>query len=329
MDWAELNHDLLRQIAKKLTDLSDFVRFRAVCKQWRSAVHPSDLPPQLPYFIQCIRSSNSSFDFQFHPLSFDKTYNPTVQISSSPEDPFILFGSFTGYVLLLFRKTPGLILNPLTGLQVIIPIENKNPFMPLYFGPSCSHEPNLVESGIDLVGYPNGNVVPKVILWRYTNSKWRRIAEICYGYDEYVASYSNGRVYIVSYETKNIRVVHVNNGNTVSLLPEVSSDQHYCIVEACHDLIGVREFHPEQDLYKYELYQRKDSGTNPSWAKVNDIGDQMLFHDHHFKSLCLKASDFEGCKGNCIYSRTSSSVNCYSVAMKTTTQMHLFWPRLP
>ncbi|KAJ4776630.1 F-box protein SKIP23 [Rhynchospora pubera] len=171
MDWAELNHDLLCQIAKKVRDISDFIRFRAVCKQWRSAVHPSDLPPQIPYFIQCIRSSNSSIDFLFRPLSLDKTYNLTVQISSS-RDSFILIGSFTGYLLLLFsRKTLGLILNPLTGFQATIPMEIKDWFVPFYFGPSCSHEPNLVENGIDLVAYlyeseePNGSVVQKVILW--------------------------------------------------------------------------------------------------------------------------------------------------------------------
>ncbi|KAJ1692741.1 hypothetical protein LUZ63_009439 [Rhynchospora breviuscula] len=338
MDWAELNHDLLHQIAKKVRDISDFVRFRAVCKQWCSAVHPSDLPPQLPYFIHCIRRSNSSFDFQFRPLSFDKTYNLTVQISSSPKDCIFLFGSFTGFVLLLYWKTPisGLILNPLTGFQAIIPIKIEDWFIPLYFGPSCSHDPNLAENGIDLVGYLNESVVPKVILWRYTDGIWRKITEICYGHDDYVVSYSSGRVYIFSYETRNIRVVDVNNGNTVSLLPEVSSnqDQHYCIVEACRDLIGVWSFltkynlYPPELDYKYELYQLKDSGTNTSWAKVNDIGDRMLFYDNQRKWLCLKASDFEGSKGNCMYtltsSRTNHFVNCYSVTTKTTKQLHCF-----
>ncbi|KAJ3691115.1 hypothetical protein LUZ61_020279 [Rhynchospora tenuis] len=338
MDWAELNHDLLRQIAKKVTDLSDFVRFRAVCKQWRSAVHPSDLPPQLPYFIQCIGSSNSSFDFQFRPLSFDKTYKLTVQISSSPEDWIFLFGSFTGFVLLLsWSPVSGLILNPLTGFQATIPVKNEDWFVPLYFGPSCIHEPNLIENGIDLVGYLNESLVPKVILWRYTESKWRKITEICYGHKECVVSYSSGRVYIFSDETRNIRVVDFNNGNTVSLLPEVpseSSDQHYCIVEACRDLIVVWSFLAKQNLYppeldyKYELYQLKDSGTYPSWTKVNDIGDRMLFYDNQCKWHCLKASDFEGCEGNCIYTITSSTmnhfVNCYSVTMERTTQLHWF-----
>ncbi|KAJ4775238.1 F-box domain-containing protein [Rhynchospora pubera] len=340
MNWAELNPDLLCQIAKKVSDISDFIRLRAVCKQWRSAVHPSNLPPQLPYFIQCIRNNNSSYEFQFHPLYSDKTYHLTVQIFTELEQFTDLYGSFTGFVLLFCWKPPitGLLLNPLTGFQALLPIENDDMF-PIYFGPSCSPEPSLDENGIDLVCLvanfepPNGTAVLKWILWRYTDNKWRKITEMHYGHDESVVSYSSGRVYVFSYETRFLRVIDATNGITVSLLPEASSGPFDHIVEACGDLIGVRPFveqegldKPESD-YRYELYQLKDSGTNPCWEKVNDIGDRMLFHDNQRYWLCLRASDFEGCKGNCIYSKNcvmNNSVKCYSVTTEGTTQLHHF-----
>ncbi|KAJ3691106.1 hypothetical protein LUZ61_020270 [Rhynchospora tenuis] len=342
MDWAELNPDILCQIAKKVTDLSDFVRLRAVCKQWRSVVHPSHLPPQLPYLIQCSRNSSSSFGFHFCRLYSDKYHNLKVQIFSELEEWTSMFGSFTGFVLLLCEKPPisGLIINPLTGFQAPIPIQIEiESFLPLYIGPSCSHEPDLAENCIDLLGLviesepPNSTLVQKMILWRYTDNKWRKITEMRYSLDEHVMSYSSGRVFLTSHKTKYIKVVDVTNGNTVSFLPRLS-DTFGSFVKACGDLIGVRVRLPDmpngQNLpvsdYQYELYQLKDSGTDPYWAGVNDIGDWMLFHNKGRNWLCLKASDFEGCKGNCIYSKSSlvsNSVNCYSVASETITQLHL------
>ncbi|KAJ1692737.1 hypothetical protein LUZ63_009435 [Rhynchospora breviuscula] len=339
MDWAELNSDILRQISKKVTDLSDFVWLRAVCKKWRSVVRPSDLPPQLPYFIQCSRKSSSSFEFHLCPLYSDKSHNLTVQIFSELKELTSTFGSFTGFVILLCEVPPisGLILNPLIGFQSLVPIENEHErFSPFYIGPSLSHEPDLVENCIDLVGLviefepPNSTRVEKLILWRYTDNKWRRITKLRNSLDEHVISYSNGRVFIASCKTKYIRVVDVTNGNTVSFLPRLSKPFH-CFVEACGDLIGVRLLdEPKgqnlpQSGYLYELYQLMNSGTNPYWEKVNDIGDRMLFHDDLRNWLCLKASDFEGCKGNCIYSKsriTNNSVNYYSVATESTTQLH-------
>lgn len=75
MDWAGLNTELVHLIAKKVGDISNFIRFRAVCKHWRSAVPPSDLPQQLPCFIQCRRKSEySSFDIQFGSIFAKKTH---------------------------------------------------------------------------------------------------------------------------------------------------------------------------------------------------------------------------------------------------------------
>uniref|UniRef100_A0A0D9V1N5 F-box domain-containing protein n=1 Tax=Leersia perrieri TaxID=77586 RepID=A0A0D9V1N5_9ORYZ len=41
-DWASLQADLLYSISRHLREPEDFVRFRAVCLQWRSAVRHTD-----------------------------------------------------------------------------------------------------------------------------------------------------------------------------------------------------------------------------------------------------------------------------------------------
>lgn len=43
MDWAKLNPHLLHLIVQKLSDISNFICFGAVCKQWRLAAPPLTL----------------------------------------------------------------------------------------------------------------------------------------------------------------------------------------------------------------------------------------------------------------------------------------------
>ncbi|KAJ3696455.1 hypothetical protein LUZ61_000160 [Rhynchospora tenuis] len=51
-NWSELPSELLHLIAKKLPDVLYFVRFRAVCKTWRSSAPLSDPPHQLPWLLE-------------------------------------------------------------------------------------------------------------------------------------------------------------------------------------------------------------------------------------------------------------------------------------
>ncbi|KAF3335378.1 F-box protein [Carex littledalei] len=66
-DWAELNLDLLPLIAHKLGDIIDFIRFRAVCKQWRLATNLSDNPPQFPWLMMLELNRNSNISFHAIP----------------------------------------------------------------------------------------------------------------------------------------------------------------------------------------------------------------------------------------------------------------------
>jgi hypothetical protein len=47
--WADLLPELLVQFVLRAPSYADRVRFRAVCRSWRSAVQPRDLPPLLPW----------------------------------------------------------------------------------------------------------------------------------------------------------------------------------------------------------------------------------------------------------------------------------------
>ncbi|KAJ1702911.1 hypothetical protein LUZ63_002690 [Rhynchospora breviuscula] len=56
VDWSGFPSDLLFLISQRLSQLSDFIRFRSVCKNWRLSAPRSFAPPQLPWLIKFLPS---------------------------------------------------------------------------------------------------------------------------------------------------------------------------------------------------------------------------------------------------------------------------------
>jgi F-box domain len=82
-DWSELHQELVYLISKKLPDLSDFVRLRAVCKRWRSAVPRFDPSPRFPWIYQHRNSLESDFDFYSLPHAKTITFESTDKVFGS------------------------------------------------------------------------------------------------------------------------------------------------------------------------------------------------------------------------------------------------------
>ncbi|KAJ3670713.1 hypothetical protein LUZ60_008139 [Juncus effusus] len=121
MDWSELNTDLLRLIAKKLGDISNFVHFRVVCKHWRSAVPPSELPPQFPWFIdRVVNWRGGSSEIQFYSLYSNKTY--TLHVPEA--DGKIPLGPSNKYLCLTdFSCMTSILINPCTRSKIRVPYQ--------------------------------------------------------------------------------------------------------------------------------------------------------------------------------------------------------------
>ncbi|KAJ4775236.1 F-box protein skip23 [Rhynchospora pubera] len=286
MDWAELNPDLLHHIAKNLRDISDFIRFRAVCRQWRSAVHPCDLPQQLPCFINWKQKSSTSYDIQFCRLFSEKVHTvPINNVFLDPKTP-CLFDSLNG-LLLIHSQHPSkswFLLNPLTGFQVQLPVNRDMSYflLPIYFGPIYGSKPTSVKKCIDVAfrrsTFPDSKFAreDKLCLWRYDYVKWTRIGEV----------------------------------PLLVIRPPSLSVQLTYLVEAGGDLLGVyRDIRLEnltypKTEYRFEVYCLEEVDTNPFWKKLKCLGGRVLFFDGYYSWLCLNASDLKGCQGNCIYFKT-------------------------
>ncbi|XP_031388310.1 uncharacterized protein LOC116201278 isoform X2 [Punica granatum] len=115
VDWSKLPEQLLDEISNRLTNLTDHVRFRAVCRGWANTSPPSRVPRQVPWaLLPYIRDTDTR---TFLSTSESKFYR-----FRSPE--FLgkrCCGSSHGW-LALVDGTPDISLyNPLSDEKILLP----------------------------------------------------------------------------------------------------------------------------------------------------------------------------------------------------------------
>lgn len=319
MDWAELIPDILFLIVKKLGDISNFIRFRAVCKTWRLAAPTSDPPPQLPCLLESRIDLESKFDRRMYSLYSNKTQNLHVP---QAKRYIIYVGSSSQYVhmldmlaehdLDLFRELK--LLNPLTGSQLPLPFtgskvpipwkeqEQSRLLYPHYV--NRSHSCYSGEAIITMIsGHFIGDASPLVLLQLEDQRNETTI---------YQTKHILQRR-IIFHEPKKLvtKLLDITTGDVVSVNSKQQLRISY-LVEACGEVLGVVKHFEKFDLNTpldevlfevYRLEYSEGGTTTCRWAKMNGgIGDRMLFLQYGFGSgFCLHASHFPGFKGNCIY----------------------------
>ncbi|XP_038982192.1 uncharacterized protein LOC103697832 [Phoenix dactylifera] len=115
-EWSQLPEELLELIAKKVGLLSDYIRFRSVCKSWHSAAWPGNLRPHPPILLL---PHNRFIDSRsFFSLYTGKTRTIFVPGTSNKT----ILASSCGWMLLLDIAAIGVSLrNPVTGAQIQLP----------------------------------------------------------------------------------------------------------------------------------------------------------------------------------------------------------------
>lgn len=139
--------------------------------------------------------------------------------------------------------------------------------------------------------------------------------------------YHEGLIYAVN-SNGMVAVTDVNGPSppTVSTIQtprHVSGDLQYLVNSGKELLLITRYLDVESDaepdvpdiIYRTTGFQvfRLDS-DGPRWEKMADLGDRALFLGQN-SSLCLPASEFPGCKGNCIYFTDDYSESNYDVVL--------------
>ncbi|KAF3331928.1 F-box protein [Carex littledalei] len=155
--------------SKKLPYISDFIRFRAVCKSWQLSAPVTDPPPQLPWLLEyCEDPENENAILRFYYLSSGKVHSITCPGSrhawlAGPACRYLLATCSRSFQMYLF--------NPLTHDQIHVPSGDVR-------GPPDYIGPDSIEGG-DIViisghAYDRGCNFPPMMMafWRSKADDW-------------------------------------------------------------------------------------------------------------------------------------------------------------
>jgi hypothetical protein len=261
--WSDLLPDMLHLISKRLPDLCDFARFRAVCKNWRSQAPLSDLPPQLPWLLT--RPVASKNQLQFYSLSHDN-----FQTMSAPECcGKELMGPSEMYAFVSDQACNSLMLfNPLTGEEVPLPPIDLDWCFPICSSLNCTDH-------VAICGGKTESKIQTLALCRPGDDKWTAIGKALEGC---LMIYYKGMYFVYNPETGVTNAVDVTSGAVIATAPPPPMKLN-CIVESSGELLGIScDNSLDQDgdcnIYRLEYEEKKWN-----WVQLSSIDDRILLLD--------------------------------------------------
>lgn len=311
-EWSTLPPELLREISRKLATVFEFVRFRAVCRSWRSVAKPADLTPQLPWlFLPCKLDTNCCIFFS--PVTGDVHRFPLPEARGKR-----ICGSRDGWLALVDDRTNALtLLQPLTGSHISLPplgIKRKLVSKVILSSSPTSASPCVVT--VFFVG------APELGFCRLGPDGWSQwsemdtwlpcgIRDVVYHHGKFYAINGTGLLAICDAGSKAMPLQMVP-GLASMILSLCTFRRFYCLVESSGELLLA---HKHSRDY-FELYRLDESGE-PRWNEVESIGNQALFLCNA-QSFSISASNLLGCRGNHMY-----LANCSGIG-DTMVSFHVF-----
>ncbi|KAL0314498.1 UNVERIFIED_CONTAM: F-box protein SKIP23 [Sesamum angustifolium] len=334
VDWADLPPELLQTIAANLQTLADYIRFRAVCQNWRLAapITPRQLPREFPWLMLPLSRSSNRRGF-FNPLTGNLHRLTLPEASHSRRRA----GSSHGWLILIDESPSIFLINPLTRDKITLPPLSAFPNVTKFDFYSIGREYtirspendyyycNLKEMRDSFIKkvilshspYDESNFFAFSILNRHENlaycknghDSWKIIDEArSYGED---VIYFGDAFYAVD-KFGSIAICDVNYGDMpmvkhINVGQQIDGDMQY-LVGAMGDLLLVSrylDFEIDIEHYlevcktvKFRVY-RFDWNAQ-KWESMASLDDKVVFLGEN-SSLALLASDYPGCKGNRIY----------------------------
>ncbi|XP_078160882.1 putative F-box protein At4g17565 [Carex rostrata] len=295
-NWSELPQEILHLFSKKLPDISDFIRFRAVCKTWQLSAPVNDPPPQLPWLLELRREEGrENAIIRFYCLSSNKVHTITCPGSRCAW----LRGPGWRYLLAYLRNSEMYLLNPLTGDQIHLPFFDGRG-VPDYIGPDPIQGGDIVVvSGI----MPNLNP-PSYLMafWRHKADNWVYVE----GVSDFGNAFCMGKYFSNDRETSITNVIDIATKKLAyQIAPPEDTNPPLkgwtFMVESGGKILRLfQHYQTVQCHFDIHCLYFGDGEPKPYWVKITDIGDQMLFLQGS-SGLSFCASNFVGFKGNCIY----------------------------
>ncbi|KAL5557787.1 hypothetical protein UlMin_033998 [Ulmus minor] len=331
-DWTQLPPELLELISKSIAIYADYLRFRGVCRSWRSSTPkiPEHLPPQLPWLMLPQPNFHKPHRAFFN-LSNDKVHFLNLPEASHGQR---CCGSAHGWLVILDETPSILLLNPLTRAKFHLPPLSSFPNV-VHFDYSEIGREYVLRSSTGEI-YPrslrqirdsfikklvfsstpskSNNFVALAILNQTGDLAFCKNGDQSWSFIDGVQSYSEDVVYYQNsfYAVNKYGAVAVCDVRgsipVVSIIEtprQIGADMQY-LVNSGNDLLLVSryldlDFENSEEHYRtvgFEVFRL--DWSRPRWEKVKNLGARMLFIGQNL-SLSVSASDFPGCIGNCIY----------------------------
>jgi hypothetical protein len=282
--WSDLLPDMLHLVSRRLPDLCDFARFRAVCKNWRSEAPLSDLPPQLPWLLT--RPITSKNQLQFYSLSHDN-----FQTMSAPECyGKELMGPSEMYTFVSDQTCSSLMLfNPLTGDEVPLPPIDLDWCFPICTSLNCA-------DCVAICGGKTESKIQALAFCRPGDDKWtviRKALEAC------LMIYYKGMYFVYSPETGVTDVVDVTSGAVITTIPPPPTKLN-CLVESSGELMGISCNRSLDQDEQCKIYRLEYEEKNWNWVQLRSIGDRVLLLDGG-QGISITANGSIESERNCIF----------------------------
>ncbi|XP_006661647.1 F-box protein At2g26160-like [Oryza brachyantha] len=312
MDWSALPGDLLRLFSRRLHDPLDFLRFRAVCRTWRSAAAASP-PPFLPWLLARPVHPTARPSLSFYSLS-----SAALRSVAAPSATCCLLGHASSHLLFSDHGHPSnplLLANPLTGADLPLPPSPFDAFAPItqgYYLPGPDSPVVIYDATRVFFHHPGGGGGES------TSPGWTKVpvedlvAENMYHAGKMFVCNDRGRLTIFDATTLAVlgdaappppppaATLHGDAFRCSSFVP--SGDELLCVIRYFRSKNKAQGELLEDpcalEVHRLEISSEK--GAKPRWVQMRSIGDRMLFVGL-YQGFSLRAADFAGLEGNCIY----------------------------
>ncbi|KAK6131355.1 hypothetical protein DH2020_034896 [Rehmannia glutinosa] len=334
VDWSDLPPELILTIGTNLQTLADYIRFRAVCQNWRAAapIISRYLPREFPWLMLPLSRSSNRRGF-FSPLTGNLHRLTLPEASHSRRRA----GSSLGWLILIDESPSIFLINPLTRDRIALPPLSSFPNVTKFDFYSIGREYTVRSPENDLYycnlkemrdsfikkviishsPYGESDFTAFAILNRHENlaycknghDSWK-ILDAARSYSEDVI-YFNGAFCAVN-KFGCIAICDVNDDDSpmvkfINVRQQIDGDMQY-LVDAMGELLLVSrylDFEIDIEHYlevcktvKFRVF-RFDWNAQ-IWENMASLDDKVLFLGAN-SSLALLTTDYTGCKGNRIY----------------------------
>ncbi|KAJ4782607.1 F-box protein skip23 [Rhynchospora pubera] len=319
-NWSELPSELLHLIAKKLPDLVDFIRLRAVCSTWRFSAPLSDTPHQLPWLLELSDTKFSTlYTLRERQRFYSVSSHETLTISLTNKKPelhnFVSGGVYSGYLPFSdYWKGTVSFFNPLTGDSFYLPpVSHRRLLSPwmVWTGTDPIRTRSIIVVDRDL---QIRNEIGEWALYDPRSNKWVEnegyFYHCCYWHEMFFSTHvhkptqvfdAHSRELLHEIPPPDIENYYKDN-NIASELRQsylvVSSGVILRVVwrlEYCRDDKTIEEsvFY----IYRLDFERVNDSSC---WVQIDDIGNQILFLGE-MNGFSMTARPNCGFSKGCIY----------------------------